>query len=143
MQFDELAMYAAVYRVREKMKELAEEPGAESWVNDNALELTRRLSVEMILEPNPALLAVWVKYRKSASSDDARKKYDIICELFMAGDKSCFYSNRGVGPCDDVVTLDRIIPGCRGGEYLRKNCVLCCLKHNSERNDRPIEEWLK
>jgi len=54
----------------------------------------------------------------------------------------CFWAGRGRGPCDGEMSVDRLVPGSRGGLYRLENCVIACRRHNSVRGDRTIEEFL-
>lgn len=69
--------------------------------------------------------------------------------LYWAQNGKCFY-------CDDALevlkvkgkwppryaTLDRIIPGIRGGRYVTNNLVLACLDCNTRRGNRPADQFL-
>jgi 5-methylcytosine-specific restriction endonuclease McrA len=61
-----------------------------------------------------------------------------------------FQSNKGAGTCrcyrcgrilsEDTLTVDRIVPGCRGGTYARKNIRPACAYCNSETGARLAHE---
>ena len=39
------------------------------------------------------------------------------------------------------LTVDRVIPGCQGGEYVDGNMVLCCSMCNSHKAGLTPEQW--
>ena len=57
---------------------------------------------------------------------DLRKvpKTRLKCEVSLTHGSTCFYANRGAGPCCNEVDLDRIIPETRGGQYTVENCII-------------------
>ena len=40
-----------------------------------------------------------------------------------------------------MLTIDRVIPGCQGGEYVDGNMVLCCSMCNSHKAGLRPDEW--
>ena len=42
-----------------------------------------------------------------------------------------------------LMTIDHIIPQCRGGEDSFENCVTACKKCNNEKDDLSLEDWGK
>jgi hypothetical protein len=150
MRFDDLPLYCAIAKVRDKIKTLSKdghiEPlGSEYWQRgEGSIELTRMITDELITEANELYVDAFVKYRKGVSVDDeGNKKLDIIASL-ASGFKTprCFYHNRGLGDCSEDVDLDRILPGSQGGKYSVANCVLACSRHNRQRGDLNFIEFL-
>jgi CRISPR/Cas system Type II protein with McrA/HNH and RuvC-like nuclease domain len=150
MRFDDLPLYCAVARVRDKIKALSKEGhlkslSSEYWQRgDGAIELTRMITDELITEANELYVDAFVRYRKGDNVDqEGNKKLDIITAL-ASGVKTprCFYHNRGIGPCSEDVDLDRILPGSQGGKYSIANCVISCSKHNRQRGDTALVDFL-
>lgn len=148
MKFDELPLYCAIHRVRERIKYTSECGQGDSvsssfWERgEGAVELTKMIAEELVTTQNDLYVSAFVRYRKSQNTDsDGQKKLDIIAQL-CSDTPECFYKNRGLGPCSDEVDLDRILPGSKGGEYTVANCVLSCSTHNRQRGDRDFVDYL-
>lgn len=70
---------------------------------------------------------------RGSSQDRARRRAYLL---------RVYESNRGAGTCRcyrcgrvltaDTVTVDRVVPGCRGGRYVRSNIRPACAGCNSE-----------
>ncbi len=145
LTFEEFPFVLSLYRVY--MRE--QRPGADiHWVGANLMATYAKVVNQMIEDrlcvngvPYSAdwVANVWMSMRKSGP-DGIRLK----CEVAMSngGVFCCFYAPRNVGPCSQDVSLDRLVPGSRGGEYTVANSVIACAKHNSSRSNQPIEEYL-
>lgn len=145
MKFDELPLYCAIAKVRKHITESGERGAGDSyWEHGKgAIELTRMIVGAMTTTADESLVRAYVKYRKSCGvgDDSGTKKLDIIAELYPHS-HVCFYANRGLGECSEDVDLDRILPGAHGGEYSVANCVISCARHNRQRGDMPLAEFL-
>ena len=85
---------------------------------------------------NEMLIDAWIRFR------DCPSRYSLLVEVARTHGRSCFYANRGLGPCSEELDLDRLLPESRGGRYTLKNCVIACSRHNRMRGDMNVEEFL-
>lgn len=145
MKFEEIQLYQAIARAYQK----AEKPRSAQWLISRQRDLYAMIVNEMddftlgVPWPLVDVIAAWDSYGKQSSmqgGDDT--KIDIICELAKFHSPHCFYRNRGRGECSGEVDLDRIFPGSRGGIYTVENCVISCSKHNRQRQDKSIEDFI-
>lgn len=58
--------------------------------------------------------------------------------LFKRDHWTCQYC--GKQPPMEELTIDHILPRCRGGETSWENCVLACIKCNKRKDDRTLRE---
>ncbi len=141
MTFDELPLYQAVHRVYTSV----EKPGSDDWISNSA-KTAYRLVLMQIVESGSwteqgipysmeRVVEVWRDLRKVP-------KTRLKCEVSLTHGSTCFYANRGAGPCSNEVDLDRILPETRGGQYTVENCIIVCSTHNRSRGDRTIEDFL-
>src|SRR5262245_24863451 len=98
MNFNELPLYQAVYRVYSRV----EKPGSDDWISTNA-KAAYKYVLSQIVEDEAwteegipysleRVVEVWRELRKNLK---ARLK----CEVSLTqGRMACFYANRGVGP---------------------------------------------
>ena len=137
MKFSELPTYAAILEVSRKI----ENPGSDKWVNDQDLriELTRMILDELICEAHQDLIEMWMLFRKGNRKNEVNKK-ELAVQVAKVRGSVCFYASWG--GCSADVTIDRILPGIRGGEYEISNCVLACSYHNCQRGDKSIEDYI-
>ncbi len=56
--------------------------------------------------------------------------------IFARDDHRCQYCGRR----DGGLTIDHVVPKCRGGKYEWENLVTCCLKCNNKKGNRLPEE---
>lgn len=136
MRSEELPLYEAIYDVREEIVE----PGAQKWIIDEHEELCRMIQRRLPFEAawsKMEILNAWEKFRKAAAH-----KASLIVEVARAHGRHCFMRHRGAGPCSDDLTLDRIVPGSRAGEYSVSNCILMCGCHNSQKGMKSLEQYL-
>lgn len=61
-------------------------------------------------------------------------------EHFILQSGRCFYCDSQID--FEASTLDRIIPGARGGQYTHENTVMACAPCNQSRGDYPADIWL-
>lgn len=136
MTFDELPLYEAIHDVRNQ-----ENPGIDMYRIEDQQKLVS-LILARLVPPVPwgssEIVNAWVAYRKLPNG-----KGPLTINVARAHGRKCFYANRGVGNCNNQVSIDRLIPGSREGEYTIENCVIACGFHNSQRNDQTIEEYLR
>jgi hypothetical protein len=138
MKFSEIELYEAIYDVRAELKE----PGADSWALDieKRNQLCRMIQTRLTIGApftTSEMMRAWFTFRKRTD-----QKANLIVEICRTHGRRCFWSNRGLGNCCDEITIDRLIPGSRGGAYNLANCVLACKTHNSLRKDQSIEQFL-
>jgi len=140
MKFNELPLYEAVYDVVQQMIENGESPGSDKWTMFESETLARRIQQRLPIGApftKSEMMDAWIRFRKSVG-----RKAELIVETARKHGRHCFYRGRGLGECSDELSIDRIIPGSRGGQYDIRNCVIACLKHNEQRGDLSIEEYL-
>lgn len=69
--------------------------------------------------------------RGSSVSRRARRQYLVVTYASDLGPGICRCYRCGMGLTVDTVTVDRIIPGCKGGKYVRNNIRPACAGCNS------------
>jgi len=140
MLFDELPIYTAIYHLkRDGRNGLPADPQTDrerELVADSIHSYLHAANKYGVFSMDQ-LLAAWRDYRKSAGG-----KAELAVRLAENFGGQCFYGPRRPTPCSPVVSVDRLVPGSRGGKYTVRNCVLACKFHNSERGDKPIEDYL-
>jgi len=143
MTFDEIPIYVAMYRVENLIQERISDGeavppfGSDSWIVDPERRSEMLSMIQGFLRHDESLLGNYVRYRKSGD-----KKLRLIAQVAILRGTTCFFENRGLGDCSEEIELDRILPGSRGGEYTVENCQIACRKHNQERGDKSIEQYL-
>lgn len=143
MTADELPTFIAIHRVERLIEERRQAGeflplfGSDDWLIDRSRRVELLSMIQSFLVPDEALLSSYLRYRKSGD------KLRIIAALAVRHGARCFFDGRGKGECSNELDLDRIIPGARGGEYSLENCHIVCSRHNRERGDRAIEEYLR
>lgn len=143
MRSDELPTMMAIYRVERLIEErrAAGEQippfGSDDWLIEPERRREMLSMIQSFLLPDEALLRSYTRYRKSGD-----KKLRLLVEVATRHGDRCFFRDRGKGECSGDIDLDRIIPGARGGDYTIENCQLACSRHNRERGDRSVEEYL-
>lgn len=143
MTADELPTFIAIYRVerlveeRRQAGELLPPFGSDDWLIDPARRIALLAMIQSFLVPDETLLPRYLRYRKSG------KTLRLMVDVAMRHGARCFFDGRGKGECSSELDLDRIIPGARDGEYTVENCHIVCSRHNRERGDRSIEEYLR
>lgn len=75
------------------------------------------------------------KRRHEGKGDLSENEWEISKGYF---NNRCAYCG-----CDGKLTKDHIIPFSHGGELRISNIVPACVKCNSSKKDRPVEEWYK
>lgn len=72
------------------------------------------------------------------NSTDRLRRRQYLVEAYAAdvGDGFCRCFRCGLLLTVETVTVDRIIPGCRGGRYVRSNIRPACLACNTETGSR-------
>lgn len=143
MTFDEIPLYETIHDVYRE----TDKPRAERWVHEDKEELCRRIQSALPLSTPftdyRQWLRAWIQYGKSTHKENGDKLAALIVEIARTHGRRCFWANRGKGPCANEVTIDRLVPGSRGGKYVIENCVLACSIHNTQRSDRTVEEFLR
>ncbi len=140
MTFDELPLYEAIYDVVEDARnsESSDSPGSDAWIDDMGEARCREIQCRLPIGApfsQSQMMTTWVKFRKA-------KNAALTVEVARAHGRVCFYRGRGKGECSGVINLDRIIPGSEGGKYTVENCMVACGRHNVERQDKSIEDYL-
>jgi len=142
MIFDDLPLYEAVYNVYQ----LADNPRSDSWLLPPKCErLCRMLQGELPIGAPftmEQMLQVWGTFGRALTVEGEMKKSELIVLVARTHGRRCFYCGRGKGECSNEVTLDRIVPGSRGGKYTVENCMLACSAHNTQRGNQPLEQFL-
>jgi hypothetical protein len=72
-------------------------------------------------------------------SNDTKVKVDIA----LAHGLSCYFENRGKGPCSAEVEGGHILQRCKGGPLSVENGQIECWAHNNQRREMSIEDYLK
>ena len=148
MRFGEVALYSAVadvYDEIQKESRIAEcttpSVRSEQWLldDDRRRQLTQRIVLKMT-DGDSDILAAFVKYAKAPRNGAEIPKLHLTIQVARLRGSRCFYSM--LGNCSDDVELDRIKPGSDGGEYTLANCVIACGKHNRERQDKSVTDFL-
>jgi hypothetical protein len=141
MRFDELSIVVALFRtegmIADRIQNGENLPpfGSDMWLTTHRNQLLSMIQSKLMVDES--LLDYYLRYRKSSD-----KKMRLMAEVAERFGARCFYRDRGKGACSEECDLDRIIPGSRGGEYKLENCHIACSKHNRERGDKTIEEYL-
>jgi hypothetical protein len=141
MTFDELPLYEAVYDVYR----LVDNPRSDRWLTADSEVLCRSIQDHLpIGHPYtmPQMLDAWARFGKSGTVEGGAKKLELLVTIARLHGRKCFWADRGLGECTSEITIDRLLTGSRGGQYTQENCVLACSFHNSQRNDRSIEDYL-
>lgn len=138
MLFSEMPLHKAIYEARQEITN----PGSDRWICESSEYLVRlvyaKLPLPMVGRYSPE--TVIAAYRNFRKRDEA--KAGLVVEVANAHGSACFMRYRNRGECSDNVHLDRIVPGSRGGEYNVANCILMCSRHNCQRGDRTLEDYL-
>jgi hypothetical protein len=77
-----------------------------------------------------------IRLRKST---DAKTKVDIA----LTHGTSCYFENRGKGPCSIDVEAGHILQRCNGGPLSVENGQIECRAHNNQRREMSIEDYMK
>jgi hypothetical protein len=141
MTFEDLILFEAVHDVYQEV----ENPRSSDWlmVEEKRDELCRLIRSRLPYDQEH-LLRAWDQYGKSQKAEigNELKKLALTVIVARTHGRRCFFANRGKGACSNDVSIDRIVPGSRGGRYTVENCVLVCGSHNSQRGDKSVEEYL-
>jgi hypothetical protein len=142
VRFDELPLYEAIYDVYRTI----DSPRSETWLYEpQKEELLRRIQRALPLDSpfsSRQMVEAWITFGKSGSVQEGVKKVELAVVVGRVHGKRCFFFGRGLGDCSVEMSIDRIVPGSHGGKYTIENCILACCFHNSQRNDRSIEDYL-
>jgi len=141
--FAEMPLYGAIHDVFR----IVESPGSDNWLRPPASEeVCRLIQAHLPLDSSFSsrqMLDAWMLYRKAPSINEALKKVELLVLIGRVHGTKCFFAHRDKGECSIEVSIDRIVPGSRGGRYTVENCMIVCSFHNSQRSNRFIEEYLK
>lgn len=135
MTFAELQLAMAIHSLNQHLRDAA--PHAEllkfaNNVQDQFAALTGEIYFPFMLD-DVKRLAMAVR-----KSTDTRTK----AEVAIAHGWRCFWIGRGKGGCCENAECGHLVPRCRGGELTIANCVIECRRHNNERREKTIEEYL-
>lgn len=64
-------------------------------------------------------------------------------EVAIRHGTSCFWSNRGKGPCCETAECGHILQNCNGGLMSVENCMIECRSHNNQRGAMSVEEYIR
>jgi hypothetical protein len=143
MKFRELPLYRAIATAHESV----DAPRSNVWL------ITRQRELYMVIVSfmddftngvpftQADVLTAWERFGKSATVNGVNK-CRLTVEVANVHGSTCFYANRGLGECDDEVELERFVPGSLGGVYSVSNCVIACRRHNNERSNTNLQEYL-
>ena len=81
------------------------------------------------------VMTLRLTYRKS-------KPNILKAEVAIAHGFDCYFQGRNKGDCSVNAELGYVIPASRGGELVLENCQIECNKHNNQRGNMTIEEYL-
>lgn len=81
------------------------------------------------------VIGAYMKLRKNV---DTRIKADIA----IAHGATCFWRNRGKGECSEDAEAGHLVARTNGGELTVANAMIECRKHNNERREKSIDEYL-
>jgi hypothetical protein len=135
MKFLQVDLYRAVYAARNSDLDLPVDPQSTTEREQIYRAIQAKLPPDVFYTLDD-ICSAWVGYRKNG------RKHDLTVDVANAHGCRCFWANRGLGPCSDDLTVDRLVPGSLGGQYTVENCVVSCGRHNSKRGNRTIEEML-
>ena len=137
MKRHELDLYLAIHDVYGRVGN----PRSDKWLTKDLSPLCRMVQEQ--LEPDPRFMqevaAAWSAYGKSGAIDEAGKRLKLLCEVALAHGRECFWKNRNKGDCSDDVTLGRLD---HNQPHTLENCVIECLRHNTMRQDKSVDEFL-
>jgi hypothetical protein len=67
----------------------------------------------------------------------------IKVDIALAHGTSCYFKNRGKGPCSEEVEAGHVWQRCNGGPLSVENGQIECRAHNNQRREMSIEDYLK
>lgn len=147
MKIEDVDLYIAVYQVRSTL----DKPSAERWTSKNRdrleifsqvhrryPELNNHPDVIAGAEPIDIVMDAFLALRKSD-----KDKLSMMIQRILKSGKECFWHDRLGTTCSGELTLDRLVPGDRGGSYSLSNVVVACQFHNSSRRNLNVEDLLK
>lgn len=146
MTFDEWPLYEAICDVYRTV----DNPRQEIWDHVERETLCRKI-LERFPLGSPWLslsadqiMKAWSSFGKvNIEKGNPVKKGELIVAVGRIHGRKCFYADRDIGECTNNVSLDRLVPGARGGKYSVRNCVIACDFHNTHRRDTNIEDYLR
>lgn len=138
---EDIPKNVALYKVRQEIEARGLEPSSEKWTSSTAF---REFLLKRALEINPELkgmttdeaVEIYLQIRKN-------KKRRLLIEIGELYSWTCFYLHSSDAACDDRITLERLVPGKRGGQYVPGNVRVACFRHNVERSYKDLEDALK
>jgi hypothetical protein len=138
MTFEELKLCMAIHRAR-----LGHKDRPRSRDRDYAVERVFSMWLEIFGESKfpwsvDDVVHWLITYRK-------RKENRIKVEIALSHGWTCYFKNRGKGPCCSVAEWGHIVPRSAGGPDTPENGQIECFSHNRQRGGRvpmTIEEYL-
>lgn len=135
MTFDELRLCMAIHRAKLGNK-------------DRTRSLDRNYAVERVFSE-------WIELfgdsRFPWAIDDVirwlishrkRPENRIKVEIALAHGATCYFANRGKGPCCDLAEWGHVVPRSRGGADTVENGQIECRTHNNGRREATIEDYM-
>ena len=154
MTFDDIPLCEAVHDLYSALNDtsgngqiLGPGPRSDYWLKDPGRErlcrfIFERVPLTYVFRLNIDRITEAFSTYGRTGNKETYGRTELLVEVARAHGRTCFYANRGKGACSPEVTLDRLVPGVRGGQYTIENCVLACSRHNSQRGDCTLEEYL-
>lgn len=136
----DIPLNVAIYKVRQEIIKRGKKPSAEHWTFE---EQSRDFIKKRVGEIDPQLaevsvdkmIGVYLQIRKS-------KKRRLLIEVAELYGWTCFYLHSSNTICNEEVSLERLKPGKRGGEYEKGNVRVACMHHNRERATKQLEDFV-
>jgi hypothetical protein len=136
MTFDELRLAMAVRMMNENVRDSA--------ANQEMLSFANRVQQEYARIFQEVCFPFFLDdVRRLATNVRKNKDVRIKADVALAHGVRCFWSGRGMGECSDEAECGHLVPRCRGGELSVANCIIECRRHNNERREKTIEEYLQ
>lgn len=135
MKFDELRLLVAIHNLRPTGDPVSD---ANRFARARQVrdEYTRMFGDVLFPWTTSEVIEMCVAWRKNKAS---RTK----AEIAASHGYTCFWVNRGKGPCSDEVEGGHVIARAAGsGELSVQNGMIECRAHNNQRRERTIEEYL-
>lgn len=150
MRCIDVDLHIAVYKVRQALEAADLKPSAERWTSiekdrwDIFLQvvglypnLSEHPDYRSGRNPMDMVMETFMNQRKQPTT------HKLIIERIIKDGKRCFWEDRVESPCGGDLTVERLIPGNRNGEYYIGNIVVACASHNSERGKQELESYLR
>lgn len=61
--------------------------------------------------------------------------------IFVRDDFTCQYCGKTFSSRHNKLTIDHVVPRCKGGKHTWSNLVACCYPCNNSKGNKSLEEW--